>query len=168
MILSLESAVEKLIELNLVSREVVEKRKAEKHFGKKSCHILRKFQKAVRENSSNFFTGEPCLKIFDQKARALFKKGGSQFFPPKNPRSLPRKRSNPESPVESPQKKRMALENDLVKKLGEVDLPAIPEPSEEDLVLINSIFSDEQDEVIVEIAGEECKKSDLATLRGKY
>ena len=35
MILSLESAVEKLIELNLVSREVVEKRKAEKHFGKK-------------------------------------------------------------------------------------------------------------------------------------
>ena len=102
MILTLENAVEKLIELNLVPREIVEKRKAEKHFGKKSCHILRKFQSAVRKNSSNFFTEAPCLKIFDQKARALFKKGRSQFYPPKVPRSLPRKRSYPESPVESP------------------------------------------------------------------
>lgn len=47
-------------------------------------------------------------------------------------------------------------------------LPPIPQLSEEDLALVDSIFSRGRDKVIAEIAGEECKKSDLATLRGKF
>ena len=47
-------------------------------------------------------------------------------------------------------------------------LPPIPELSEDDLALVDSIFSRGRDKVIAEIAGEECKKSDLATLKGKF
>jgi len=46
-------------------------------------------------------------------------------------------------------------------------LPPIPELSEDDLALVDSIFSRGRDKVIAEIAGEECKKSDLATLKGR-
>jgi len=45
-------------------------------------------------------------------------------------------------------------------------LPVIPELSEEDLALVDSIYARGKDRVIAEIAGEECKKTDLMTLRG--
>jgi len=44
----------------------------------------------------------------------------------------------------------------------------IPELSEEDLALVDSIYARGKDRVIAEIAGEECKKTDLMTLRGKF
>ena len=64
MILTLEKTEEKLCKLGLVTREIIEKRKREKHFGKPTCFILKKFQRTVREDYRTFFPRPPCWKIF--------------------------------------------------------------------------------------------------------
>ena len=83
MILTLEKTEEKLCKLGLVTREIIDKRKREKHFGKPTCFILKKFQRTVREDYRTFFPRPPCWKRFDERARFLFKNGGSQDFPAK-------------------------------------------------------------------------------------
>jgi hypothetical protein len=85
MLLTLETAVNKLCELGLVSKETVEKRQKENFFGKENCFIVKKFIKAVRNDYRPFFSEKPCFKHFDRSARYLFRDGGSREFPPKIP-----------------------------------------------------------------------------------
>ena len=65
-------------------------------------------------------------------------------------------------------KNEASLEAILAKYLHiDESLPPIPELSEEHLAIVESVWSRGRDKIISEIAGEECKKSDLATLRGE-
>ena len=80
MFLTLETVENKLVELNLATREAILQRKESKRFGKEKCNFLRKFKNAVKNNYRDFFPEPPDSKYFNDQARLLFRNGGKFFI----------------------------------------------------------------------------------------
>ncbi|CAG5105361.1 Oidioi.mRNA.OKI2018_I69.chr1.g2062.t1.cds [Oikopleura dioica] len=78
--LSRDEAEDKLVELGAVTREDIDYLKRNHYYGQKGCKVTSRFKKEVEKDFSAFFPAEPDKKSFKERARLLFKKGGSQYF----------------------------------------------------------------------------------------